>query len=341
MRHLPVLLLLPLVGTAAHGASAVSLYSRSDVIVLGSVSSVKLGQPDVSFQIDVESPIKGVALPHSLLDVRCASAYGSGYGNGVIKDSLRGIWFLSQNPGESNFRCIIPNGGQPAPIFNLLLPVGALVAKEKVLQPSSGDSPVETIVKLVATAIEQGNPRIPLFRDAAFGLDTPAVTAILRYFSQSADLNKRAAGVAGLIDRDDQAVLLDFLKNWKGFSETQVNVISAALKYRGQGSEVIQAVGSVLTDPSCPPVLAHATAYWLREARSKEALPYLVRSLGSPDPEVQGQAVFGLSNYVYGSGPVEAGTDRHTYLMGSDRAIVQRVTTFWKDWWTAHRSELQ
>ena len=340
-------------GAQAQSSDPRSLYSQSDVIVVGTASTFSPVGDDLRFQIDVEMPIKGNVSAHTLLDARSPNPQIPGSTLGDLKTTVRGIWFLKLD-ADQIYHCL--PGGRSLP-QGLVLSVPPQPASEPPLKLQSSDSSQETLVKLAAAALVQGIGRPDQFFLAAGGARTPVVLEIVKYLSTSANPITRAVGIASLILRNDETIILDVVETRKSLSGKQIDLIAPMLanNYRGQNPEVIRALGTVIADPSSPPALRDAAGQVLRAVHNKDALPYLAMLLDSSDPKEQAYGSLGFSAFVHGWGiiPLESGIDMSWMINATPTAYLTpelkqqlsnkkpgETAALWKNWWRDHQAEL-
>src|SRR5439155_13110683 len=116
----------------------------------------------------------------------------------------------------------------------------------------------------------------------------------------------RALGLSRMIARGDTGALSQGAKEVSVLSKSRWGgvFVSSFSGFRGKDPAAIRELGCI-TDASDSPIeLRRAAAISLRAVHTKEAVPFLVRLLDSPDKDVRNNALHGLNAFVVGL-PIE------------------------------------
>jgi hypothetical protein len=373
-RQLQLTLGLVVAATIAHAdlvasRSLVDLEKSADLIVVASASGTITAGPKASFTLGVVRVIRGdLALVGKNVPVVWAAASGvpgvSSQGAAVAATGT-GLWFLQRTSDgwqllpamQGNVSLndtFIPT--PPTPI----LPTYAY----EVTAALSDKVAAEVCAALEIAAGKYNSPQLLLQYGLLDQLNSAFSTILYQRMSTSASFPEKILGLSGLIRAGDPAALLAAAQLASQFeaypSENAVLLWSIQNEFRS--SEGVAALGPVAVDSTNQSfALRQATAHALGAIHTAPSLPYLATLLDDPNLTLQTEAIRGIAFFANGL-PIQTASSVPTlghmqftgnapyrnadtvanFVLGQQtiEQNMSRYQSFWKNWWSQHRSAL-
>jgi hypothetical protein len=273
-----------------------------------------------------------------------------------------GLWFLNST---SSPYTLIPRSES---LGELSLAVVTLPEDSPSAEP--GSTPEISVANELASALRsQAKHGLQNeFRALAENFRTLNAATTLPLYSQfareqSSDL--RELGIQGIIAANDPEGVKFAAADPTKLAATSPLVAQNLMSYSNVDPSGVRALGELAMrepDPS-EQALHQSAVYALRAIHTKETLPALAALLDSKDQEIQSRALSGFCLFVRNAPPVtpesvpsmswlqtrqpapflNPETQRYCHQGGTvyQSGDVAQYVSFWKSWWTTHRTELE
>jgi hypothetical protein len=346
---------------SASAADLTYLTQRADAIVVGATNSRIEDADHVSFDLFVERVIKGnptMTLLHISHPWRRLGVVFSDKPAEPVNAPIHGLWFLQRTPAGS--WDILPANGRDGMIFNLYLPA-TRVLPQRYATAGAASVLDSTVVEFAAGAEAEEN-RLRTAVEVLRTTQTPAISSVIAAYLTSPTPAFQSAGVALALTQNQPDAIATLTRLWPGVSQDPARTyIITSLRdfYRDQSPVAVKRLAALAADAGLPE-LRPAASRALAAIHTKEALPALAGLLQSNDPEERMTGVFGLSSFANGC-PAQTpdntvsleylqfknpspyrthDTMAHFAFRRGPAEQESELTSFWLNWWNAHKSEL-
>lgn len=313
-------------------------------------------------KLQVSRVLKGADISGTLVQVSWLRAAQVTTLPQVSKTKKEGILFLKRDgAGLSLISFSTPSTSIEdvyIPAASPLLPEYSYIAHASV---------TEKVLSEIANAVEAtpGNPFLQFVHHG--GLErysSPIILNLYTKLSQSTSSGQKAVGIAGLIRRGELNALGRLEVEAAELSQSpEGRLLEFGIEayYRNPDPRGVAILGRVANNPGARPSLRKAVAGSLASIHTRDALPYLLQLLDSPDPELQSLGVGGMAMFAnLGAKPQQAGmlmtpqiSGREdapfrtnetltNFAMGKEafEANSQKYIQFWKIWWAKNRQKI-
>jgi len=198
--------------------------------------------------------------------------------------------------------------------------------------------------------------------DAIGDFDSPAVRKVLQYRAAHGTPEAKAGAVASLVARGDETGLVLLMEDRATLSASagwNRIVDGLSFSFRNTDAESTGLLVRIASDSTASDDLRRAGIRSLRAVHTKETIPFLASLLDNDDASLRMEAVFGLSAFANGCpaqtpqnvasmeylqfrnpSPYRTDLTRRHFAFGRGSEIDEaRLVSFWKSWWTSHRSD--
>lgn len=352
--------------------SLVELEQTADMIAVGSGASAALSGNSATFTIRLDRVVKGDAtLAGTMLRVdwvidQRVSLAGLGDARAITSAVTGvGLWFLTR--GAQGWLLLPPVeedprfGGAFVP-----MPAGPIPAAYAY---SDGATLSDKVASELAVAIEAANGDAADFVQIHAGLldqlRSPVVGKLYQRMASSASPAQRALGLAGLIRQGNTGALETALGVAPSLDETslatRILILGIRDEFRQADQGGVAALGQAAANAGAPIEFRVAAAHALASIHTTSSLPFLATLLNDPSPDLRAEAVGGFSAFATGlpiqtsacvpslscmqlpqSAPYLTPETIANSAMGRDTVLQNeaKYLSFWRAWWTQHRSDL-
>ncbi len=292
-----------LLGGYAKDSSVADLVSRADAILVGSITDDVTDARGIVLTILVDRVLKGNASLGSRITVRYD--FPPNYRGVRSAAKRRGLFFLAST-GTGDWKLLPASAGYPT-FESLYYPVPT-PASPSTYPYTANTATIDKVISEFAEAAEMSDGAEGFSGLAMVGYkDSSLVAKIMIRFSQSTSANLRAWGLGRMIARGDSSALFQALKELDVLAKSPwgSNFVSCFSAFRGTDPAAIRELGRITDGSTSSSDLRRFATLSLRAVHTKEALPFLVRLLDSPDWDIRGNALHGINSFVVGL-PVES-----------------------------------
>jgi hypothetical protein len=337
----------------AYGATVAQIGAMCDVVVVGTVGSWTETATNVSFDIGVQSILKGAAVPASVhvSHMWARAGFGSPADEvSTFKQTIEGLWCLQ--PGVSTDWDVEGLTGPDGVFAGLFLPAAPTLPAEYQGQAALPD----TVLFYLAAGVEANGMHPEIAIGAAGGAQTSSIRIVANRFMSMSNPEFQLAGLAALLPTQP-SLIGSVAALWpliSGNPRRSFLVFAVRETFRDPAPNSVQ---QLIQLTSLAPELREAAIHALSSIHTQQALPFLAGLLTSSDPNEQARGVFGLSSFANGcpaqtpanvqsmaylqcsnQGPYSsAGTVANFVTPGSPSA---QMVAFWANWWNQYQAAL-
>lgn len=347
--------LLPCLTAWGGGASPVSLRvltDRSDAIVVGEIEGSSVLYDRVSLNVDVVRVLKGQAQGGSLIAVELVVGEVAVKSTRFVKRE-RGLFFLERS-ATGVWVAIPPVNGHMADGSSAFIPLPRNV--KTVVLPNGVQA--STLDRVIAeeTSILEGDDRRALtdivgeYRKNR----SPALKELFAKLRRSANPKLKVIGMRAGVVEGDVGVLDEVLRELPTLNEGAVGAIALDVQYYFTNSSQVAAetLGRIAASSTNSVPLRFASAAALARMHTQSALPHLAALIDDGDVKIRSLAIAGLSMFANNvqmgelhpaPGEWKYRTEQTISNAVSDERLLERdgrVVAFWRNWWLAHRADL-
>lgn len=268
----------------------------SAIVVARSLQGSQSGSI-ASVVLEVDRTLKGSIAPGVIaVEITTSEEFASRRDLG----GLRGIWFLSADPG-GKIRVLPAMLGSVPLEFFILPSLPSLPASWKAADPAT---PIENVLRELAAALEQnGASSFPFAAEFLVQLPAdsgPTLKGLYTRMSTSLSAAVSSAGLAGLIKSGD-ASALGLAK--ASLAQLRAEIASPVLaqavcEYFNGNVKGLELLSELASTPQKTPRVRECAAHAMRNVHSRESLPFLLRLLNSEDQLIRYEAVAGIASYA-------------------------------------------
>jgi len=338
------------------------LAAEADAIVVGRASHGVDLPEGVRFNLRVVRTVHGKTAPGALLDVVARLRPDPRLTPSKDVNGECGLFLLKRTTGRWE-----AFGAGNSPFFrDASIALGDCEAAAPA--QAEGQSNFEKSFEEIALAARRAPADAVAFMglfDLAGLSDSPRLADIMKEFAQSDTLPLRVEGVAWSVRHGDPGALAELARLAKGAAKSSrpACFLSAVSEYVNTDRTGVLVLGRIVLDPEIPrDYLKRNAAHALRIIHTPDAVPFLAEMLNSPDVDIRAEAVSGLTEHVARVRPVADGPTRREALDEAfnpgrrkkpfsvpgeylrtgpfqDTDSEDRLVTYWRGWWQAHKAE--